>query len=197
MQLLIKIAKLLVPLDQRVMATVPVLVNTFNIFHVNTQRVSSNGQPLGVAIGRYAEDVYDGGIQGGNGLGNPWFLCTAAIGEYLYRVAGELLENGNIVVTPLNKAFYNSFLELNLSVGTIAITDAQFKTVIMALVGKGDAFIRRVMNHSNNGALPEQFNRDTGIPQGARDLTWSYASIITANKARDFSVMLMLKYNMV
>src|SRR5690606_7361900 len=35
---------------------------------------------LGVAIGRYPEDKYDG--YGTNGEGNPWFLATLALGEY-------------------------------------------------------------------------------------------------------------------
>jgi len=35
---------------------------------------------LGVAIGRYPEDKYDG--YGTNGEGNPWFLTTLALGEY-------------------------------------------------------------------------------------------------------------------
>lgn len=36
-----------------------------------------------------------------------------------------------------------------------------------------------------NGSLPEEFDRTSGAPSGARDLTWSYASLITANAARD------------
>ncbi len=45
--------------------------------------------------------------------------------------------------------------------------------------------VLRHMNHDSNsyGALSEQFNRDTGIEQGARDLTWSYAAFITAYQA--------------
>jgi hypothetical protein len=34
------------------------------------------------------------------------------------------------------------------------------------------------------GALTEQFNRDTGIMQGATDLTWSYAAVLTAFRHR-------------
>jgi glucoamylase len=36
----------------------------------------------------------------------------------------------------------------------------------------------------DDGSLAEEFNRDTGAPQGAADLTWSYASVLTAAFAR-------------
>ena len=35
-----------------------------------------------------------------------------------------------------------------------------------------------------DGHLAEEFNRDTGVAQGAADLTWSYASVLTAAFAR-------------
>jgi glucoamylase len=37
-----------------------------------------------------------------------------------------------------------------------------------------------------NGGLAEQFDRATGAPKSAVDLTWSYASAITAFDARSF-----------
>lgn len=36
-----------------------------------------------------------------------------------------------------------------------------------------------------NGSLAEQFERNTGTPLSAADLTWSYASALTAFAARD------------
>ena len=32
--------------------------------------------------------------------------------------------------------------------------------------------------------VDEQINKDTGLAQGARDLTWSYGTVIGAMKAR-------------
>lgn len=53
-----------------------VLTSTFkNIYGINQAYPE-----LGVAIGRYPEDRYDG--YGTNGTGNPWFLSTLAIAEY-------------------------------------------------------------------------------------------------------------------
>lgn len=39
-----------------------------------------------------------------------------------------------------------------------------------------------------NGGLAEQFDRDTGLPKSAVDLTWSYASALTAFDARTLLV---------
>ncbi|MHC4901956.1 MAG: glycoside hydrolase family 15 protein, partial [Planctomycetota bacterium] len=45
---------------------------------------------------------------------------------------------------------------------------------------EGDDFIRRTLAHATAGSLSEQIHRDTGEMTGAPDLTWSYASLITA-----------------
>lgn len=46
---------------------------------------------------------------------------------------------------------------------------------------KAVSFLDRTIYHSNpGGRLPEQFNRNSGYAQGARDLTWSYTSYIRA-----------------
>jgi glucoamylase len=44
-------------------------------------------------------------------------------------------------------------------------------------------FNRVLYHRSADGSLSEQFNRDSGYEQGARDLTWSYASYVTAYRA--------------
>jgi glucoamylase len=46
----------------------------------NLYQINKSFPDLGVAIGRYPEDKYDG--YGTNGVGNPWFLSTLALGEY-------------------------------------------------------------------------------------------------------------------
>lgn len=49
----------------------------------------------------------------------------------------------------------------------------------------GDAYIRTIKHYAGeDGHLSEQFDRETGVPRGATDLTWSYASLLTAAFAR-------------
>lgn len=54
-----------------------------------------------------------------------------------------------------------------------------------SLIANGDAYLRRTRAHTSlDGSTAEQFNRDNGFMQGARDLTWSYASFLTMSAAR-------------
>ena len=52
----------------------------------NLYSINKSFPDLGVAIGRYPEDRYDGYAT--TGIGNPWFLTTLALGEY-YCQTGE------------------------------------------------------------------------------------------------------------
>lgn len=51
--------------------------------------IHRDGHP-GTLIGRYPEDVYDGGGPGGNGEGNAWVLLTAAFAEWNYRLGRKV-----------------------------------------------------------------------------------------------------------
>jgi glucoamylase len=62
---------------------VEVMVDTFRRLY----RVNSDYPELGVAIGRYPEDRYDGYKT--SGQGNPWFLSTLGLGEYYCQLRNE------------------------------------------------------------------------------------------------------------
>ncbi len=52
-------------------------------------------------------------------------------------------------------------------------------------IAEGDTFLRRSKFHTDLiGHQSEQFNRDNGFMQGAHDLAWSYASFLSAIRAR-------------
>ena len=56
-----------------------------------------------------------------------------------------------------------------------------YHQIISQLLSQGDAFLERVREyHHQDGQLSEQVNRKTGLQQGAKHLTWSYASFIDA-----------------
>jgi glucoamylase len=61
--------------------TLKELMRVFRIkYPVNRVIRNQSGDPLGVALGRYPEDIYDGvGFSGGN----PWFISTLAAAEFL------------------------------------------------------------------------------------------------------------------
>lgn len=132
--------------DSFVLKYVDVLTTTFaEIYSVNRKFAD-----LGVGIGRYPEDRYDGYQT--TKLGNPWFLSTLALGEYYCLLKDELTRKGVLSAT----------LSKDLKIAT----EKQFA---------------RVLFHSDRkGHLSEQFNHESGLMQGARDLTWSHNAFMTA-----------------
>jgi len=157
---------------------------TYPIANVTT---NSAGLPLGIPVGRYPEDVYNGTGTQANG-GNPWFLCTAALAELFYRAAAELQARGSLSVSAASAPFWAYYAPgAGLAAGrTYAARAPPFADAVAALLGWADAFVRRVQFHAlaAAGHLAEEFNRDDGAQQGAADLTWSYAGLLTAAFAR-------------
>ena len=132
--------------DSYILKYVDVLTNTFaDIYDVNKKY-----SDLGVGIGRYPEDRYDGYTT--TKMGNPWFLSTIALGEYYCLLKDELNKTGKLT----------SLLSKNLT----DMTENQFKRVLF--------------QSDRVGHLSEQFNHVTGTMQGAVDLTWSHNSFMTA-----------------
>ena len=183
------------PTDDQVLATVQALVTTFGqngFYPINGTQHDSQGGLLGTAIGRYPEDRYDPtqvGIPCETQKGNPWFLCTAAIGELYYRAANDWDTQGSLAVTSANKSFLawlDSTKFASLQPGhTLARGDQAFADVLAALRTAGDAQLRRVKYHTAaDGSLSEQFNRNTGFETSYGDLSWSYASLLTAAAQR-------------
>jgi GH15 family glucan-1,4-alpha-glucosidase len=99
-------------------------------------------------------------------------------------------------VSPISKKFFTDFLALplsslaqgssDLSQDAIQFTrkDPEFRLILQAVLEKGDTFLRRVKQHAPDGRLSEQFTGSGGLRRGAKDLTWSYAALITASHAR-------------
>lgn len=177
------------PTDDRILATAQALTGMFRGHFIINQIVSNGeGRALQPGIGRYEEDVYDGdGFSGGN----PWFLATAALAELCYEAAAQWADAGQIAVTDRNVDFLRSAIASEGSSVTIAPgdevdDDPRFRLMITALIEYGDGWLRRIRHHCDQttGALSEQFNRDNGFMQGAHDLTWSYAAVLTACDAR-------------
>lgn len=132
--------------DIHVLKYIKILSGTFaEIYQVNKKY-----QGLGVGIGRYPEDRYDGYVT--SHQGNPWFLATLALGEYFCLLKDEMGKKGN--------------LSKDLSKELSKATEEQFA--------------RALFHSDRKGAMSEQFNHETGLMQGAIELTWSHNSFMTA-----------------
>ncbi|KAJ3133941.1 glycoside hydrolase 15 protein [Physocladia obscura] len=177
------------PTDSRVLTTIHRYVlsmkQEYPLNTINT--TNARGLPLAVAVGRYSGDVYDGS---GTSAGNPWYIANAAIAELVYRAAGMFTKVGCVNVDMDNVGFFNgeepAGLGLSVSIGSYGAETSEFADIVGALELYGDLNVRRIQNHgAENYHLHEQFHRETGIPQGVSDLTWSYSALITAQIARN------------
>ncbi|ODV75310.1 glucan 1,4-alpha-glucosidase [Cyberlindnera jadinii NRRL Y-1542] len=174
--------------DRLVLNTLSEMVKAMKfLYPINKDRLDLN---LGVALGRYPEDVYDGlGVS----EGNPWFLCTLAASELMFKLIHRLSNaRQDLIIDRGNHRFYfNHIVEidevfpymtgaqknyLDLQV-IIPYNSLAFNQTIWNIFKYGDSFLDVVREHvSDEGSMSEQFNRYTGYMQGAEDLTWSYGS---------------------
>lgn len=169
--------------DERILASARKIEATFaQIYPINQNK------NLGVAIGRYPEDRYDGYRT--DREAHPWFIATAGFAELHYRLARKLAKSGSVTFTKKNLKFYQSLYPAGqtpsfINEGKLMGGDEKFQQLLTALVEKGDGFMRRVRQHTaDDGAMSEQFNRYNGYMTGAEHLTWSYAALLTAVRSR-------------
>jgi len=125
-----------------------------------------------VAVGRYKEDVYYNG--------NPWYLTTFAAAEQLYLALSTWNAQKSITVTSVSQPFFAQFIS-GIAAGTYANTTSQYTTLVSAIRTYADGFVDINRRYTpSDGSLAEQFTRQNGTPLSAKDLTWSYASALTA-----------------
>ncbi|KAK6532540.1 glycoside hydrolase 15 protein, variant 2 [Arthrobotrys megalospora] len=170
--------------DQILASAYHIATSFLDIYPIAKIRKDGSGNPLGMPIGRYPEDVYDGV---GTSRGNPWYLTTSAMAELFYKAAAEFQARDQITVTQATEDFWRYFAPpadptLNRKYTSRSHT---FKEMVRALQGWGDMWMRTVKYWApKDGRFPEEYDREDGRGVGAKDLTWSYAAWITAGAAR-------------
>jgi glucoamylase len=154
------------PLSKEVLGTVITFNELFcNAYDINKQDTAA-GVP-GILYGRYEGDTYDGG--------NPWVLLTATLAQLIYRQAGAAasatVDQGTYAL--LQQAYS---IESGLTGSALA----------SALVGAADGVMLRIRKHveASSFHMNEQLSRTDGSQTSAKDLTWGYANILKAMKAR-------------
>ncbi|KAF8176989.1 glucoamylase [Pholiota molesta] len=161
------------PCSDKALSSLKVYVDSFRSIYGINSGIASNAA---VATGRYPEDVYFNG--------NPWYLATAAVAEQLYDSLIVWKQQGSLTVTSTSLAFFQQFSS-SVTAGTYTSTSSTFTTLINAIQTFADGFLAINARYTpSNGGLAEQFDKNTGAPLSAVDLTWSYASALTAFAAR-------------
>ncbi|KAI5953244.1 ALR1 [Candida jiufengensis] len=155
---------------------------------------NDNNSITGCGLGRYPEDIYDGH---NTSEGNPWFLATSTASEFLYQFIFNLYKfELDLQIDKSNYEFFKPFINYNKSIDskdenitniTYEYNSKDFNNTLIQLFKYGDSFLNVVRRHSDleTGQISEQFNRNTGFMQGARELTWSYSALWNAIRWRD------------
>ncbi len=164
-------------------------------FEITTAKMDRDGKPMGLGIGRYSADLYDGDDARARDddhskvVGNPWVLGTLAVGELGYRAAERIGKQTGLQVTDRNLRLLQRLdpsLTGLMSGVTLSPNQPEFKAVIQGLRGLGESQLRRTRFHANpDGSLSEQMNRRTGFMWGAPNLSWSHVSFVNSARRRN------------
>jgi glucoamylase len=130
---------------------------------------------IGPILGRYPGDVYDGDTDAQVG-DHPWALSTANFAELYYRLAKQITSSGTIPLDNLSAGFFS---QVGISASTTPAAGAA------ALQTAGDRMLQAVVFHSDFLELSEQFDGTTGYEKSVRNLSWSYASFMSAVRAKN------------
>lgn len=161
------------PCSDKALANHKVVTDSFrSVYTIN----SGIAEGTAVAVGRYPEDVYYNG--------NPWYLCTLAAAEQLYDALIVWGSQGYIEVTSTSLAFFKDFDD-SVTAGTYESSSTTYTTLFDAVTAYAEGYMNVVATYAaSNGSLSEQFDKSTGNPLSAYDLTWSYAAFMSAASRR-------------
>jgi glucoamylase len=161
--------------DTKLLATAAQLISVWadesspEVYPIN---IADATRGLGPMLGRYPGDLYDGGS---DSLGDhPWALCTANFAQLYFELANEIEASGSVPLDALSQEFFSQ-VGISTSTSSAAAVDA--------LRAAGEAMLRAVVSHSDHLELSEQFDGTSGYEKSVRDLTWSYASFLSAVRA--------------
>ena len=93
-------------------------------------------------------------------------------------------QQGSIAVTATSLAFFQD-MDSSIAAGTYASSSATYTTLYNAVSDYADGFFNIVATYTpSNGSLSEQFSKTDGSQLSAYDLTWSFASFLSAAARR-------------
>lgn len=168
--------------DSRILNTISAMVADMKYrYPINHDKIRLR-QNIGVGLGRYPEDVYDGYS---TSEGNPWFISTASAAEIVFKwIYKKVSRQQDIIITLFNKDFFGALLddvsddELGAGDYVIPYGSDRYRRVLVSMFNYSDSFMDVIQSHVDlvTGQMLEQFNKYHGYMQGADNLTWSYLS---------------------
>ncbi|QRV90689.1 glycoside hydrolase family 15 protein [Ceratobasidium sp. AG-Ba] len=178
------------PTAPAVLASVKVYVDAFRGLYAIANEPGQREGTDPIPTGRYPEDKWDGYETTEHTMGNPWYICTIAVSHLVDLAVSEFLSVGRIEVTDVSLPFFKQFADVK--VGTLTSGSEDYNAVLDGMRKWSDGFYNIVRQFQGpGGVLYEQFGRITGLPQGAPNLTWSFAAFANAARARHSLVEFM------
>jgi len=168
--------------DTKLLATAALLrsqwadPNSPNYYPINGADQQRGGGPVGPLLGRYPGDTYDGDTADPPVRDHPWAVSTANFAELYYRLAQQVTTTGTVPLDNLSASFFSQ-------VGVDASTTP--KAAAASLESHGDQMLQALVYHSDHLELSEQFDATSGFEKSVSDLSWSYASFLSAVRAKN------------
>ncbi|KDN39174.1 glycoside hydrolase family 15 protein [Tilletiaria anomala UBC 951] len=166
------------PWNERCLATLDRLVEVFSIVYELNAGLDTTTD--GVLCGRYPEDIYNGKEQS---VGHPWFICTHAVAEILALCTMHFTRFRTITPTTHSLPFFQRFDPSVRADCTYmkGAADGKFEAILKGLRTMARAYLDHARSYAGpEGRMDEQIERTSGVMRGARELTWSYASLLSA-----------------
>ena len=150
------------PCSDRVLANHKVVTDSFrSMYMINSNR----SEGTAVAVGRYPEDVYQGG--------NPWYLSTVAAAELLYDALYQWNKIGYITITATSLDFFRD-VSPSVTTGTYSPSSPTYTALMDTIKAYADGYMQVFEEYTPvGGALAEQYSKEDGTPLSAVNLTWS------------------------
>jgi len=143
------------------------------IYPINTDDHQLRG--IGPMLGRYPGDTYDGDNDPPT-HDHPWAVSTANFAELYYRLAKQITTTGTVPLDNLSTSFFS---QIGVGAATTPVAAAA------ALQDAGDQMLQAIVFHSDHLELSEQFDAWTGYEKSVSNLSWSYASFLSAVRAKN------------
>jgi glucoamylase len=122
------------PCSPRALANHKAVTDSFrSIYPIN----SGIAQGTAVAVGRYAEDIYQGG--------HPWYICTLAAAEQLYDALYQWNKIGSITITDVSLAFFKDIYP-SAATGTYSSFSPVFTDITAAVRNYADGYMSVVVS---------------------------------------------------
>ena len=131
---------------------------------------------IGPLLGRYPGDTYDGDTADEPVRGHPWAVSTANFAELYYQLAKQVTTTGSVPLDTLSAGFFSQ-IGVNIS--------ATPQQAAANLESHGDQMLQAVVLHSDHFELSEQFDASSGFEKSVSNLSWSYASFLSALRAKN------------